>query len=176
MSTDKLDDLELLSAADPVRAEDAVAEGEAARALLGRVLATPAEAVEPPHRSRRRTGLVALAAAVVGLTVAVVLTSLPDGSPSIADRAYAAVSKATLYHVVVRSTIDAPAFLQRELDLPRGVEVMESWYDLSGLPITTSHTSCATGAEPSLWRPPEIRRGKRCACRPGQCPAEHRMS
>ncbi len=58
------------------------------------------------------------------------LSSLPDGSPSAADRAYAAVSKPTLYHVVVRSTIDAPAFLQRELDLPRGVEVTESWYDL----------------------------------------------
>lgn len=124
MTTDQLDDLELLSAANPVRAEDAVAEAEAARALFERVLATPAEAVEPPHRSRRRTGFVALAAAVVGLTVAVVLTSLPDGSPSIADRAYAAVSKPTLYHVVVRSTIDAPAFFQRELDLPRGVEVM----------------------------------------------------
>lgn len=130
MTTDKLDDLELLSAANPVRAEETVADAEAARALLERVLATPAEAVEPPHRSRRRTGFVALAAAVVGLTVAVVLTSLSDGSPSIAERAYAAVSKPTLYHVVVRSTIEAPAFLRRELDLPRGVELTESWYDL----------------------------------------------
>ncbi|HEV2061088.1 MAG TPA: hypothetical protein VGR11_17180 [Solirubrobacteraceae bacterium] len=130
MTRNNLDDLKLLGAANPVRAEDAVADAEPARTLLERVLATPREAVEPPRRSRRRAGLVALGAAVVGLILAVVVASLGNGSASVVDRAYAAVSKPTLYHVVTRMTTDAPAFIERELDLPRGVEVMESWYDL----------------------------------------------
>lgn len=130
MTTDNLDDLKLLRAANPVRAADAVADAEPAPALLERVLAPPREAGEPRRRNRRRTGFVALAAAVVGLTLAVVVASLSDGSPTVVDRAYAAVSKPTLYHVVTRATSDAPAFIERELDLPRGEVVMESWYDL----------------------------------------------
>ena len=130
MTRDNLDDLELLRAANPVRAEDAVADAEPAPALLERVLATPREAVEPTRRGRRRTGVVALAAAVVALSLAVVVTSLPDGSPSVVDRAYAAVSQPTLYHVVMRVRSEAPAFIERELDLPRGEVVTESWYDL----------------------------------------------
>lgn len=130
MTRDNLDDLKLLRTANPVRAEDAVADAEPARALLERVLATPREAVEPPRRTRGRVGLVALGAAVVGLILAVVVTSLGSGSPSVVDRAYAAVSKPTLYHVVTRATSDAPAFIERELDLPRGEVVTESWYDL----------------------------------------------
>lgn len=124
------DDLRLLSAANPVRAEDEVADSQPARALLERVLATSAEAVVPPPRSRRRTRFIALAAVVAGLTLAVVPTRLPESSPSVVDRAYAAVSKPTLYHVVTRATRHAPAFIERELDLPRGVAMMESWYDL----------------------------------------------
>ena len=130
MTTDDHDDLKLLRAANPLRAADAVADAEPAPALLERLLATPREAVKPPRPSRRRAGFVALAAVVAGLALAGVLTSLPEGSPTVVDRAYAAVTKPTLYHVVTRVTTDAPAFIRRKFDIPRGELMMEAWYDL----------------------------------------------
>jgi hypothetical protein len=54
-----------------------------------------------------------------------------DRGPSIVDRAYAAVSGDSLYHVVRQVEIDAPAHLTRgDLGLPRHDTVIESWYDL----------------------------------------------
>jgi hypothetical protein len=103
MTSAKLDDLALLRTANPVRAEDAVAESERAEVLLERLLATPAEVVDPPRRSRRRSRSVALAGAAAALILAVVLIRLPEGAPSVVDRANAAVSKPRLYHVVWRA-------------------------------------------------------------------------
>jgi ferric-dicitrate binding protein FerR (iron transport regulator) len=103
MTSAKLDDLALLRTANPVRAEDAVAESERGRGAARAAARHAAEVVDPPRRSRRRSRSVALAGAAAALILAVVLIRLPEGAPSVVDRANAAVSKPRLYHVVWRA-------------------------------------------------------------------------
>ena len=121
--------LDRVAAANPVASgtELAPAERRAADALRERVPAIPPEA--PRRRPRRRHRLVLAGVAAAALILAAVVTSVLDRGPSVAERAYAAISGPSLYHVVSTTTVDAPAAL-RASGLESGEAATEVWYDL----------------------------------------------
>jgi len=122
-----------VSAADPIAPPQPPTPEQQREAalLLERVMTMP---VVQPRVSRtprrRRTGLVAVAAAASLAVALVVLLSPFERTPGLAERAYAAVTAPKLFHVVVRSTyvtpdLNASPGERREA----GTIETESWYD-----------------------------------------------
>lgn len=127
-STDVLD---RVAAANPVptgttRSPD---EDRDADALLKRLLATAATDA-PARHSRQWTRSLVLAVAAAAVIIAVTVANALDRGPNVVERAYAAVSKPALYHVVRSTTIDAPRWLKLGDAVPARDLVMESWYSL----------------------------------------------
>jgi hypothetical protein len=89
----------------------------------------PSRTTQGPRRLRRARSYI-VAGVAAALIVAVSVTSVLDRGPSVVERAYAAVSEPSLYHVVRSTTIDAPAWLDLSDAVPTRDVAMESWYSL----------------------------------------------
>lgn len=136
---ERRDLMERLRAADPVAGAELDAKQRAeADALLHRIVAEPQSKPQPPRRPLAGwPHAVAAAVAVVclGLAALVATNLVQDGDgPTIADRAYAAVSDdEVIYHyVLVTQTLTAPLppKLRKDLELMNGR--LEAWYRADG--------------------------------------------
>jgi hypothetical protein len=141
--------LDRVAAANPVPSDTALQPGERqeADALLTRLLNAPEEPTAVPHRARphRARRSLVLAGAVACLIVALLATSVLDRGPSFEDRAYAAVSQPSLYHVVTRTTSTVPAPLRADAVFPDHELVTESWYDLGRRAYHEAHYELRDG-------------------------------
>ena len=121
--------LERVSAANPVSLELDAEDRRAAERLCERVVSTPAGTARSRRAPRRRLTLAA-AAGVLGLALAVLV--LAGRGPSVAERAYAAVSADQgVFHVVMRMSADVPPELDG-MPVPAGTRETEAWFDVEG--------------------------------------------